>query len=122
MYESPIKLYEAMEMAKENEIYKAIQKVGVTVDKDELVRALEYDREQYYKGFKDGKEAICEWVSVKDRLPKDYISVIGHMTNADPFPSVRECYYIGKGFYFPALKDFEPVDYWQEMPEPPKGE
>ena len=75
MYESPIKLYEAMEMAKENEIHKAIYKVGVTVDKDELIKALAYDRERYEKGFNDGYaigrengavRAHWVWVKIED--------------------------------------------------------
>ena len=36
-------------------IYKAILDVGVEVDKDELIRALNYDRKQYEKGYEAGK-------------------------------------------------------------------
>lgn len=37
----------------------AVQRVGVNVDKDELIKALQYDRGQYDKGYADGyKEAI----------------------------------------------------------------
>lgn len=63
-----------------------------------------------------------EWISVKDELPKPFVSVLGHMTNAGEFPSVRECYLVVNEFFFPALDNYEPVDFWQEMPEPPKGE
>ena len=38
------------------EVLKATQAVGVDVDKDELLKALNYDREQYRKGLKDGYE------------------------------------------------------------------
>lgn len=31
------------------------QHIGVDVDKEELTKALKYDREQYQKGYKDGK-------------------------------------------------------------------
>ena len=37
------------------EIIKAVQGVGVNVNKAELLRALAYDREQYEKGYADGK-------------------------------------------------------------------
>lgn len=40
----------------ENDIFKAVQNVGVNVDKDELLKALQYDRGQYDKGYKDGIE------------------------------------------------------------------
>ena len=65
---------------------------------------------------------MAEWISVNDRLPEQFVSVLGHMTDADKFPSVRECYRVGNVFCFPALQDRHPVDKWMEMPEPPKGE
>ena len=40
------------------EIVKAVQKVGVNVDKAELLKALRYDREQYQKGYKDRENDI----------------------------------------------------------------
>ena len=39
----------------ENTIVKAVQKVCVNVDKDELKKALAYDRNQYQVGFAAGK-------------------------------------------------------------------
>ena len=71
---------------------------------------------------KEGKIKMAEWISVKDHKPKEFVSVLGHMTDAGEFPSVRECYRVGEAFFFPALKDIHPVDKWMEMPEPPKGE
>ena len=41
------------EMDIESTILKAIEKVGVNIDKDELIRALRYDRNQYQKGYDD---------------------------------------------------------------------
>ena len=63
-----------------------------------------------------------DWISIKDRLPKDFVSVIGCMTDADNFPSVRECYLIGgnnEKFYFPALGEFHPISHWMEFPKEP---
>ena len=71
---------------------------------------------------KEGKIIMAEWISVKDHKPKEFVSVLGHMTDAGEFPSVRECYRVGEAFFFPALKDIHPVDKWMDMPEPPKGE
>ena len=57
MWESPIKVYEDVAreivLEKENHIMQTIRQY-VDVDKDELIRALNYDRNQYEKGFEDG--------------------------------------------------------------------
>ena len=42
----------------EEQVYKEVINVGISVDKNELLKALEYDRDQYGKGFKDGVESI----------------------------------------------------------------
>lgn len=72
MYESPITLM-VKEMAEQaakrldEETFKAIYSVMPTVDKDELIRALQYDRGQYDKGYTDGKrDAMEELVHCKD--------------------------------------------------------
>ena len=65
---------------------------------------------------------VQEWISVDERLPQNFISVLGYMTDAGEFPPVRECYTVGNVFFFPALGDIHPVSYWREMPQPPKGE
>ena len=65
---------------------------------------------------------VQEWVSVDERLPENFISVLGYMTDAGEFPPVRECYTVGNMFFFPALGDIHPVSHWREMPQPPKGE
>ena len=50
------------QMVQEDEkmVMKAIRKVGVNVDKDELIKALQYDRNQYTKGYEDGKNEILD--------------------------------------------------------------
>ena len=60
MYKSPIeKIYGELQtqMVQEDEkmVMKAIRKVGVNVDKEELIKALQYDRNQYTRGYEDGK-------------------------------------------------------------------
>lgn len=61
MYESPIKLiYKNVEQTFENGIIKAIQKVDIDVNKEELLHALKYDKYQYEKGFNDGVNAEIE--------------------------------------------------------------
>ncbi len=54
-YQSPVNiLYQRFQAKVEGDIYQAIQSYGVHVDKDELIKALQYDRNQYQKGFIDG--------------------------------------------------------------------
>ena len=65
---------------------------------------------------------VQEWISVDERLPENFISVLGYMTDAGEFPPVRECYTVGNAFFFPSLGGVHPVSHWCEMPEPPKGE
>lgn len=65
---------------------------------------------------------VQEWISVDERLPQNFVSVLGYMTDAGDFPPVRECYTVGNAFFFPALGDVHPVSHWCEMPKPPKGE
>lgn len=58
-----------------------------------------------------------KWKKVEEHKPTDFVSVLGHMTDAGEFPSVRECYLIdGQHFFFPALNAVHPVDKWKEMP------
>ena len=67
MYESPISITERLldEYAKmvierrDNEILAKVQSVvDVDVDKAELLRALQYDRNQYEKGYADAKAEL----------------------------------------------------------------
>lgn len=41
-------------------VMETLMRANVTVDKDELIKALEYDRGQYEKGFTDGYNAGIE--------------------------------------------------------------
>lgn len=57
MYESPIKLdftepvLEELKDEADQYIVRACQKMNVDVDREELIRALQYDRDQYIKGY-----------------------------------------------------------------------
>lgn len=67
MYESPIKVFQNnLEMQLEGEILNTVQRMNITVDKDELIRALRYDREQYQKGFDDARKNAVIVVRCKD--------------------------------------------------------
>lgn len=55
-YESPISIiYGQMRMQMDDNVCRAVQDAGISVDKGKLLRALAYDRGQYEKGYADGK-------------------------------------------------------------------
>ena len=57
MYESPIKIIAGkIQTQIDDEIYRAVQNVGINVDREELLKALEYDRGQYEEGFREGEK------------------------------------------------------------------
>ena len=60
MYDCPIKTYmEPVQIKYEDEIVRAVQRVGIDVNKDELIKAIQGDRERYEKAFREGWNA-CE--------------------------------------------------------------
>ena len=67
-YKSPIQLTEKMthRIIKEEEDYilRTVRNVVADVDREALLKALQYDRNQYEQGYADGqKEAIpIEWI------------------------------------------------------------
>jgi hypothetical protein len=86
MYKSPIKLIRAdtlfsstrsieeeiaEKMAKpiaieiDNYILESVRRVDVSVDREELLKALAYDRQQYNKGFQDGVRDVIEKLKEK---------------------------------------------------------
>lgn len=72
MYESPIEINRIIDRvirgqneAIEKEIYESVIRVGVNVDKEELIKALTYDRKQYEKGYADGVKEF--WLELKSR-------------------------------------------------------
>ena len=53
-YQSPISVFwDDMQIKFENDVYEAVQKCNIDVDRDELIKALRYDRQQYEKGKAD---------------------------------------------------------------------
>ena len=59
-YISPIKIYQTeIQTALENDVMSVAQNIGIDIDKEELLKALAYDRDQYAKGYEAGyKRAI----------------------------------------------------------------
>ena len=75
MYESPINLIEKqvannIEKTIEGEVWTVTKEIGIDVNKEELIKALQYDRDQYEKGYYDGLNAH-KWIPVSERLPEN---------------------------------------------------
>ena len=77
MYQSPIEIIMGDIQSKiiehqEKMTMEMVRDIGIKVDKDELVKALQYDREQYSKGYSDAiKETKGEWLRMSDLPEKD---------------------------------------------------
>lgn len=73
-YESPINvMFDDVRSTIDNYIMTQIGRVGVTVDKEELIKALNYDRDQYSKGLEEGLRAASTdelLAELKRRLEK----------------------------------------------------
>lgn len=63
MYKSPIEMVtEEIKLLYDGDIVRATQNYDINVDKEELLKALKYDREQYEKGFKCGVMAFAGYL------------------------------------------------------------
>ena len=67
---------------------------------------------------------VQEWISVDDRLPEPFVSVLVNMPGEEPCPTVREGFISDDGIWQSAMFRREPgeVTHWKPMPQPPKGE
>ena len=75
MYESPIEIImtdiqHQIAEQQEEQIYKAVVSVGINVDKKELLRALQYDRGQYSRGYVDAMDSIVRCKNCVHRKEK----------------------------------------------------
>ena len=77
-WESPIsviteQIAEDMQKQKDAAIMKCVESCGISVDKEELVKALAYDRRQYELGLKNGEMRAYEQIInlLIDRLGDD---------------------------------------------------
>ena len=118
MYISPIDIiYGQLETQMEGDILRAVQSYGINVDKDELIRALQYDREQYYKGYAD---AAPRWIPVTERLPEEHEKVVCLGCQGGVF--IAETRFCCGRVLWNDLSHFgsRKATHWMPLPEPPK--
>lgn len=85
-YKEIIRLAETqMETQIENGIMSAVKKIGIDVDKERLMKALMFDREQYSIGYRDGYLAHENTiVKCRDCVKYKTSECIGHLSG-DPY-------------------------------------
>lgn len=117
MYENPIgiitsKIVDEIRNKQEEMVYSAIVNTGISVNKEELIKALKYDRNQYEKGYQDGLNAD-KWIFMEDKEPETNKKYLTLHENGDM--NVGQWTNLGWmfGYY---VKD---VIAWQELPLKP---
>lgn len=126
-------------MQKQDELLmESVHRIGFNIDKDELLKALNYDRNQYRKGYADGRLErdseinLARWIPVEERNPEIDMSYphsecylvtyedgaldVARWSNVNPFwtDHVTEPRWWGQQFC--------KVVAWMPLPEPWKGE
>lgn len=63
-----------------------------------------------------------KWISVEERMPEPFVSVIVHMPQETPCPTVHEGYRTNDGRWYSAhfVREFDEITHWMPLPEPPK--
>lgn len=90
MWESPIQMItddiiKDLVQKQDEWLMESIHRVGFNIDKDELVKALNYDRDQYEKGYADGRRArdseIVRCKDCKHGIPTRIDTVTGEFSD-----------------------------------------
>lgn len=143
-YETPIKLAMTMErvtvLAREEQdkrIYQAVLDSGINVSREELIKALKYDRDQYVKGYEDGKAEAMQWIPIKfkettdeDGFDKEEYPIMLDCSTPEDGQEILVCtdngyvmfdtFFNDDGCYLDSGYDLEEIVAWMPLPEPYK--
>lgn len=134
-YNSPIFVYmrslDKMQMEIkadfDNNVWKAVIEYGVHVNKEDLLRALAYDRDQYKQGYANGvvvgyqKGLASRWISVDEEMPDGKLPVRCFVLSESGVVGIA--FWIGDKWTDNHL-DHLPfsVSHWMYIPAPPENE
>lgn len=130
-YESPITKIEQeitsqIVKTEEKELtYEVKKAIGYSIEKEELIKALQYDRQQYDKGYNDGYNAN-KWIPVKERLPEEKTTVLiscedYYLRNLNPCIGWRNGQFWNTFTANGCKQILYPIA-WMPLPEPYKAE
>lgn len=108
-------MYSQMRMEQENEVMKAVQSMGVNVDKERLTQALTDAHRFWHEGYAAGRRCKPEWISVSDRLPADTEKVLVYTARGNTTVarwSQRQEKFVASGNIT--------VTHWRALPEKPE--
>lgn len=123
MWKSPISIYQTAINGTTTEIDGQIiaeikTQIGIDIDKEELIKAINYDRDSYNRGYYDGLNAD-KWIPVERELPKENETV---MASCDQcvFPEARYSKKYGWEWDYGSdyWKELNDVEAWQPLPKP----
>lgn len=133
MYESPITQIitdissQVRELQDGRLMYEVQQAIGYEIDKGELIKALNYDRNQYQKGYEDGRKDN-EWIPVSERLPDDFMTCYVTVEEDDRYGEPQRVIYpefVGYDGETWVNRAGEVIPFeviaWKELSEPYKG-
>jgi len=98
-WESPItKIYgdihnEIVRQDEENYMCAIKQAIGYEVDKEELLKALQYDREQYDKGYRDGVKETVK-AALEDINSEIFFEIMDNRDHITYCNALNRCYEI----------------------------
>ena len=91
----------------------ALRNVFCTLEEDAL--------EAFWMATEAMREQEQKWISVEERLPEPFVSVLGYCPEEEPLPTVHEVYMSDFGQWCsPRVYGMEKVTHWMPLPEPPK--
>ena len=121
-YESPIDLITTQVIKQlDDRTFRAVLDCDIHVDKDQLIKALAYDRGQYEKGYEDGVNSVNEWIPISERLPEDSYETDLIVTLANGMVKFA-CFTEEDGFVsLTGYCQLPEVVAWRLKPEPYRG-
>lgn len=129
MYNSPIEkifgeIQNEIKRKDEEHLMMAVnQSVGYAVDKTELLKALQYDRRQYEKGYTDAMvEYGNKWIPVSEKLPAEETDVLICNSKGNIEVSRGSVFDDGTWEWYTSGWHFGEVLAWMPLPKPYKAE